>query len=261
MGIVDTGIDYTLDTFRYEDGTSKIISIYDQTAEGEPPPGYYMGVEYTNEQINAALASDNPLEIVPVSDPSGHGTFLASIAAGREDNGFVGAAPDAELIVVKLRKARPYYLDLFSVPAEQENAFESNAIILGIDYILNRAFALGKPVAICIGLGSNFGTHTSFSIFEEYLTDISNLAGVCLCIAAGNESQARHHTMGRVLRKRKPMILHKSGEMRRYSCFNMDGVSDRVSCLSGPQLGSLCPGFRPGRGLPLKHSCFLSGRH
>ena len=93
VGIVDTGIDYTLDTFRYEDGTSKIISIYDQTAEGEPPPGYYMGVEYTNEQINAALASDNPLEIVPVSDPSGHGTFLASIAAGREDTGLWAPLP------------------------------------------------------------------------------------------------------------------------------------------------------------------------
>ena len=103
VGIVDTGIDYTLDVFRYEDGTSKIISIFDQAAVGDPPPGYYIGVEYTREQINAALASDNPFEIVPVNDPTGHGTFLASIAAGREDNGFVGAAPDAELIVVILR--------------------------------------------------------------------------------------------------------------------------------------------------------------
>lgn len=263
MGIVDTGIDYTLDTFRYEDGTSKIISIYDQTAEGEPPPGYYMGVEYTNEQINAALASDNPLEIVPVSDPSGHGTFLASIAAGREDNGFVGAAPDAELIVVKLRKARPYYLDLFSVPAEQENAFESNAIILGIDYILNRAFALGKPVAICIGLGSNFGTHTSFSIFEEYLTDISNLAGVCLCIAAGNESQARHHTMGQVSAQAETYDIDiKAGENAGDILVSIwTGVSDRVSVSIRSPTGELVPRIPPRSGLPLKHSCFLSGRH
>jgi subtilisin family serine protease len=259
VGIVDTGIDYTLDTFRYEDGTSKIISIYDQTAEGEPPPGYYMGVEYTNEQINAALASDNPLEIVPVSDPSGHGTFLASIAAGREDNGFVGAAPDAELIVVKLRKARPYYLDLFSVPAEQENAFESNAIILGIDYILNRAFALGKPVAICIGLGSNFGTHTSFSIFEEYLTDISNLAGVCLCIAAGNESQARHHTMGQVSAQAETYDIDiKAGENAGDILVSIwTGVSDRVSVSIRSPTGELVPRIPPRSGVTTETQLLL----
>ena len=37
IGIIDTGIDYTLNTFRYEDGTSKIISVYDQTARGSYP--------------------------------------------------------------------------------------------------------------------------------------------------------------------------------------------------------------------------------
>lgn len=251
VGIVDTGIDYTLDVFRYEDGTSKIISIFDQAAVGDPPPGYYIGVEYTREQINAALASDNPFEIVPVNDPTGHGTFLASIAAGREDNGFVGAAPDAELIVVKLRKARPYYLDLFSVPPEQENAFASNAVILGIDYIINRAQALGKPVAICIGLGSNFGTHTSFSIFEEYLTDISNLAGVCLCIAAGNESQARHHTMGRITSAGETYDIDiKAGENAGDIFISIwTGVSDRVSVSIRSPTGELIPRVPPRSGL------------
>ena len=243
VGIVDTGIDYTLDTFRYEDGTSKILSIFDQTVEGEPPPGYYIGVEYTHEQINAALASDNPQDIVPVTDPSGHGTFLASIAAGREDNGFVGAAPDADLIVVKLRKARPYYLNLFSVPPEQENAFESNAIILGIDYIIQRATALNRPVAICLGLGSNFGTHTSFSIFEEYLSDIANLAGVALCIAAGNESQARHHTMGIIAAPGETYDIDiKVGENAGDIFISIwTGVSDRISVSIRSPTGELVP--------------------
>ena len=243
VGIVDTGIDYTLDIFRNEDGTSKIQYIYDQAAVGEPPPGYYIGVEYNNDQINAALASDNPLEIVPVSDPSGHGTFLASVAAGRETGDFIGAAPDADLIVVKLRKARPYYLRLFSVPPEQENAFESNAIILGIDYIIKRARALNKPVAICIGLGSNFGTHTSYSIFEEYLGDIANLAGVSLCIAAGNESQARHHTMGRITAQGETYDIDiKVGENAGDIFLSIwTGVSDRVSVSIRSPTGELIP--------------------
>lgn len=243
VGIVDTGIDYTQEVFRYEDGTSKILYIFDQTAEGPPPPDYYIGVEYTNEQINTALQSENPLDIVPVTDPAGHGTFLASVSAGREIDNFVGAAPDADLIVVKLRRARPYYLNLFSVPENQQNAFESNAIILGIDYILNRAQRLNRPVAICLGLGSNFGTHTSFSIFEEYLSDIANLAGVCICVAAGNESQARHHAMGQVPAVDETYDIDiKAGENAGDIFVSIwTGVADRISVSIRSPTGELIP--------------------
>ena len=204
MGFVDTGIDYTKDIFRYEDGTSKIQFLYDQTAKGKTPEGFYMGAEYTNEQINEALKSPTPYDIVPQKDTVGHGTFLASVAAGRENNsGFVGAAPDSELIVVKLRTARPFYRELFFVPPEQENAYEYSDIMIGIEYVLKRAREKNMPVVICLGLGTNFGSHDGFSIFEEYLSEVSNLRGVCVCVAGGNESQAKHHTQN---------ILKKKGE-------------------------------------------------
>lgn len=198
VGIVDTGIDYTLDVFKYEDGTSKIQFLYDQTGVGEHPLGYYIGAEYTNEQINEALRSPNPYEIVPQRDTVGHGTFLASLAAGRETTDFIGAAPDAELVVVKLRGARPFYREMYLIPPEQENAFESSAIMAGIEYILTKARELDRPVVICLGLGTNFGSHDGYSIFEEYLSGISNLRGVCVCTAAGNEAQAKHHVQGKV---------------------------------------------------------------
>jgi hypothetical protein len=194
VGIVDTGIDYTQNVFRYEDGTSKIQFIYDQSVRGNTPEGFFIGTEYTNEQINEALKADNPYDIVPQRDTAGHGTFLASLIAGREEGDYIGAAPGAELIVVKLRKARQYYLDLFSVPSNQENVFESNAVMIGVEYIIDKARRLDRPVVICLGIGTNFGGHDGFSVLEEYLSGISNLQGVCLCIAAGNESQARHHT-------------------------------------------------------------------
>lgn len=196
IGFVDTGIDYTQKVFCYEDGTSKIQYIYDQSIPGTPPEGFFIGTEYTNEQINQALQSENPYEIVPQRDTDGHGTFLASVAAGRETEDFIGAAPDAELIVVKLRKARPFYLDLFAVPQDQENAFGSTAVMVGVEYIIKKARELDRPVVICLGIGTNLGSHDGFSIFEEYLSEVANLIGVCLCIAAGNESQARHHTQG-----------------------------------------------------------------
>lgn len=196
VGFVDTGIDYTQQVFRYEDGTSKVRYLYDQSITGTPPEGFFIGTEYTNEQINQALQSENPYDVVPSRDMVGHGTFLASVAAGREIGDFIGAAPEAELIVVKLKKARPYGLRLFAVPKEQENAFSSIAVMIGVEYVLRKAQELNRPVVICLGIGTNSGSHDGFSIFEEYLSEIASLTGVCLCIAAGNESQARHHTKG-----------------------------------------------------------------
>lgn len=193
IGFIDTGIDYTQDVFKYGDGTSKIQYIYDQSMPGEPPDGFPLGTEYTNEQINVALASDNPYDIVPQRDISGHGTFLASVAAGNSDGTFIGAAPDSEIIMVKLKKAYPFYLERFLVPEDQENAFESTAVMLGIKYILEKADELHRPVVICIGLGSNYDSHDGFGSLEEYICNISNIPGVCVCISAGNESQTRHH--------------------------------------------------------------------
>ncbi|MHC1724044.1 MAG: S8 family peptidase [Aminipila sp.] len=193
IGFVDTGIDYTQQVFKYEDGTSKIKYIYDQSIPGVPPVGFPLGTEFTNEQINAALASDNPHEIVPHRDVTGHGTFLASVASGRSVEDFIGAAPDSEIIMVKLKKAYPFYLDRYRVPVEQENAFESSSVMLGIQYILKKSRELKRPVVICIGLGSNYDSHDGFGTLEEYLYYTCNIPGVCTCISVGNESQARHH--------------------------------------------------------------------
>lgn len=196
IGFVDTGIDYTQEVFRYEDGSSKIRFIYDQDAEGDPPQGFLLGREYSKEEIDAALAAPDPYAVVPQRDEEGHGTFLASVAAGRQTEDFSGAAPDAEIIAVKLRKARPFYRQRFCVPPEQAYAYESSAVMLGVEYILRKARELGQPVVICIGLGTNSGGHDGASVFEEYLGRASLHAGVCLCAAAGNEAEARHHTGG-----------------------------------------------------------------
>jgi len=201
LGFVDTGIDYTKSAFRYEDGSSRIQFIYDQTVTGPPPAGFYVGTEYTNEQINQALQAEDPYQIVPQRDENGHGTFLASVAAGNDPGNLLGAAPESELIVVKLREARPFYRNWFAVPPEQEYAYESTAIMVGVEYIIKKARQLNRPVVICIGVGTNFGAHDGFSIFEEYLSNIANLRGVCVCTAAGNESQARHHMQGLIAEK------------------------------------------------------------
>ena len=196
VGIVDTGIDYTNPVFRYEDGKTKIKYIWDQTAEGPQNYGVNFGTVYTSEQINEALESDDPYSIVPHRDENGHGTYLASLAAGRQDGEFIGAAPDTDLIVVKLKKAAPFYLKKFLVPPEQENAYISIDIMLGLSFIFEQSGALGKPCSICLGLGTNFGGHNGQNRLENYISFLSNSVGTVISTAVGNESNARHHTQG-----------------------------------------------------------------
>lgn len=207
IGIVDTGIDYTLPVFRYEDGTTKIRYIWDQTIETSPTYGVSFGTVYTRDQINEALRSENPLEIVPHRDEVGHGTFLASVAAGREneEDDFIGAAPDAELIVVKLKKAGDFYREKFLVPKSQENAFESTDIMLGLAFIFQQSLVLKLPAVACLGLGTNFGGHNGKNRLEQYISFVSNVPGIAVCTGVGNESNARHHTEG---------VIDKSGDER-----------------------------------------------
>ena len=199
LGFVDTGIDYTNPAFLYEDGSSKVQAIWDQTLEGTPPELIHFGAVYRQEQINEALRSSDPRSVVPHQDTQGHGTFLASVAGGRGEGAAAGAAPDSEIIAVKLRKASPYYIEKYLIPSEQDDVYESTDIMLGIKFIYEYAMALGRPVAICIGLGSNFGGHTGNSKLEYYLSYLASGRGIAICTACGNEGSARHHTQGLLL--------------------------------------------------------------
>ena len=210
IGFIDTGIDYTKEAFQYEDGTSKIKYIWDQTIQGNAPQGFYFGTEYSEEQINSALRTENPLEVVPHRDTVGHGTFLASLAASRERGEYIGAAPDAEIIAVKLKRAGAFHYEQFLVPEWQENAYLSSDLMLGVHYIISKADELERPVAICIAVGSNFGGRNGFDPAELYLTRISRINGIAVICAAGNESQTRHHTNDRLTESRESQNVELS---------------------------------------------------
>lgn len=196
IGFVDTGIDYTKDAFKFEDGSTKIISIWDQTIDGPRTPGINYGSVYSSDQINAALQSDNPFSIVPSMDNDGHGTFLASVAASNEKGDFIGAAPKAYIISVKLRRARQYYIDKYLLPQDNPNLYQSTDYILGIKFIADISEELNIPVVFCIGMGSNMGGHDGTSFLEDYINFGAQRAGYSFVTAAGNESNTKHHTQG-----------------------------------------------------------------
>ncbi|MCL2397541.1 MAG: S8 family serine peptidase [Defluviitaleaceae bacterium] len=198
MGFIDTGIDYTLPAFKYEDNTTKIAAIWDMTAEPVASDKVFIGREYSREEINTALKAENPLDALPHRDTAGHGTFLASVAAGREENEYLGAAPDSEIIMVKLRKAKDFYLHRYRVPAEQENAFASSDILLAVQYVVAKAGEMGRPISLCFSLGTSFGTHDGIDIIDDYLSSLARRPGIAVCVAAGNEANTRRHAKGKV---------------------------------------------------------------
>ena len=109
IGIIDTGIDYTLPAFRHSDGRTRIVRIWDQTIQtGTAPKNIFYGSEYTELQLNEALSLNDPFSVVPSRDENGHGTVSAGIAAGSPDatRDFTGAAPEADIAVVKLKPAK-----------------------------------------------------------------------------------------------------------------------------------------------------------
>lgn len=198
IGFIDTGIDYTKKNFIYEDDTSKIIYIWDQSIQGNPPENFCYGTEFSNQDINRALKSDRPFEIVPHRDEIGHGTFLASLAASRESGENIGAAPDSDLIIVKLKTAKNN-IRKEKLISEEAIAYQASDVLTGIEYLYRKSLELDRPIAICLGLGTNDGSHFGESIFEEYITAISKQKGIVLCVACGNEGNARHHVQGKLL--------------------------------------------------------------
>lgn len=195
IGIIDTGIDYSNSVFRNKDGTSKIVAIWDQTIDSENfPRNYYYGTQYLKEDIDKALSSPNPLEVVPTTDTNGHGTMLAGIAAGSEitEQNFSGIAPDSELIVVKLKQAKPVLKDVYMIPANIE-CYQENDIMWALQYIVDVARNLNRPVSICIGIGSSQGSHDGRGALSDLLSITADFPGVVITIAAGNEGNSARH--------------------------------------------------------------------
>ncbi len=199
IGFVDTGIDYQNPLFRKEDGSSRILGIWDQTLEtGVPDPvnGFQAlyGTQYSREEIDQALAAPDPLTLVPSADENGHGTFLASVAAGGEDpdQDFTGAAPKASIAMVKLKPAKEYLRDFYLI-REGADAYQENDIMMGVAYLLHLARRFSMPLVICLGLGTNQGSHVGKSPLGLYLDDINIYAGTAVITAAGNETGYGHH--------------------------------------------------------------------
>ena len=209
VGIIDTGIDYTNPLFLDGTGQTRIRSIWDQSATtGEVPEVFLYGAEYGRELINQALEQDKPSNIVPQMDTNGHGTYLASLAAGGIDreNDFIGAAPDSELVVVKLKEAKPYLRDFYFFPQDIP-LYQENDIMAGVSYLENVAEQEDKPLVILIGVGSNAGSHVGTDPLSSTLNLFGVKTGYAAVVAAGNQATAQHHFFGQTTSLLTPVAV------------------------------------------------------
>lgn len=217
IAVIDSGIDYESPEFLDESGNTRIRYLWDQTLSAErvnqmlpaefvefqgsasPPEGFLMGVEFSEYRINAALKSREPERIVPSFDATGHGTAVAAIAAagGRLSGGqFMGVAPESELLVVKMGTPAP---DSFPRTTE---------LMRALTYVVNKAVALGRPIAVNLSFGNTYGSHDGTSLVERFLDNVAEIGRTVVCVGSGNEGAAGGHVAGSFGRNEGP------GEMR-----------------------------------------------
>ena len=178
IGIADSGIDYLHPDFIYPDGTSKILYLWDQTKDGNPPEGYHIGTEYTNEDINRAIREkDDTLSI----DEEGSGTMLSGICAGlgNLNPNYAGVAGEASLIVIKLKKYNGNYTNA--------------ALYVATEYAIKRALELNMPIVFNTSYGSNESVAmTTLSLRNTLFFE----RGICMVSGVGNEGNTQTHTSG-----------------------------------------------------------------
>lgn len=198
VGIIDTGINYLDPIFRNLDGSTRIWRIWDQEEQsGTAPRGIGYGSEYTKEQINQAILSENPKETVPSFDTDGHGTFVASVACGgaNPENLFIGAAPEAEMVIVKLKEAKEYLREYYFVDRDA-GCYQENDLVAAVFYLQKVQEELKRPLVICLAVGTSFGGHGGYSILSEYLQNVAASEGIGIVTGSGNEADKRHHYLG-----------------------------------------------------------------
>lgn len=185
VAVIDSGFDIFHPDFINNDGTSRILFLWDQSDDsGMPPEGYNIGTQYSREAINELI--NGPYIEMAGSE---HGTHVLGIAAGngRASRGrYAGCAPECDIIAVKLGTAR-------------NNSFPmTSKLIQAIDYSVRKAYGLGIPVAVNISYGNNYGSHAGNSLLEDYIANAASVGRSFIVVGTGNEGISGRHTSGRV---------------------------------------------------------------
>lgn len=182
ISFIDSGIDYFNSVFLDQNNISRIDYILDQTDNsGTPPVGYNIGTLYTNEAINSSIETRVPLK---TRDLSGHGTAVASVAAGNfatTPNSNIGIATKSRIMAVKLGNPLP-------------NSFpKSSELMQAIDFSIRTAIEINIPLVINISFGNTYGSHDGTTLFGEYINSVSGIGKTTIVVGTENEGASAGH--------------------------------------------------------------------
>ncbi len=184
IGMVDWGWDIAHPDLRRPDGTTRLLSIWDQRSHrnGSAVAPYGYGRVITAAEINSALGEADPyasLGYDPADFDSGsgaHGTHTASIAAA--------IARDAEFVFVNPGRQRA---------RDQMPLGDSCELLEALDFI--DRVAGSRSCVINMSLGRHAGEHTGRTCVEMAMDQfLSRRRGRAIVQSAGNYFERRTHT-------------------------------------------------------------------
>jgi subtilisin family serine protease len=188
IGIVDSGVDVQHPDLRHADGSTRVRWFLDF---GRPALGRHPELEaelgcdgaidcaiYDAADIDELVANEIALD--EPRDSIGHGTHVASLAAGngrsQDPPLYLGVAPEAELVVARVTSTGAGIADADIVRATR--------------FVFERAGELGRPAVANLSLGSDFGAHDGSSGLERALASLvgAEHPGRAIVLAAGNSA-------------------------------------------------------------------------
>ena len=192
VGIIDSGVDIHHETFKDQNGQTRLAYVWDTTDSRGPPAcsvkpdgeEFCSGTECTSEDVQ----NNRCLE---VDDLMGHGTHVLGIAAGRgkASGTYAGVAPDADLIVVKMG---------FRTGQNYETVVFDTDVVAGVHYIFQRAGELGQPAVVNLSLGGSYGPRDGTSLMETSLDKLCERSSPTdpariIVVSAGNSGIDPYH--------------------------------------------------------------------
>lgn len=178
--IFDTGIDWRHPDFKnpYNPEETRIRYLWDVTlnanaSESTPGNGLDYGVEYSQEDINAALRGEGTVRSL---DVNGHGTHVAGSATASGER-FRGIAPGAEFIVIR----------------GGVSGFSLNNIMNGLHYAKMKSEELNMPIVVNFSLGGH-GPKDGSRPDEQLIDFYSSEPGFVVVNSAGNSGGNLMHS-------------------------------------------------------------------
>ncbi len=187
IGLITTDdVDYTNEVLRYQDGRTRIAYLWQQTRADE-------GVQYFKEQIDTALMSPNPGEIIPLPQEDSMSTMMLGIAGGQSlGDTYRGIATEAEFVVAKLKPVSAALQKIYGGSPSRYGVLLQDVMVAVIE-LTNFAINRGVPIVLCMPFNTNIDPHDGSLILYQILVMIARRAGVTVIIPTGEEADKQHH--------------------------------------------------------------------